>query len=247
MEILLAVVCLCLAVIEIPWLKRPIERVVRTLRDRAIVGRALQDTLPAVRSIRAGLRRRFTRDCMMCQWDHLITVDAGGSTETIIDSLVVNIADREMATIAFPVYFDSVPDQLPAWAKIGRSPLHLDLTQWDQATGNGLVTVQFTTPLKPREHVRLKWGYSNPRSFSEGNEWWEWFIGRPHSLLKVRLAFDEAWSLSALRGIIVPEDHAPQAPTLRGNQITWSVPAPMPGHKYRLEFALERQEAMADS
>jgi hypothetical protein len=182
---------------------------------------------------------------MMCQWDHLVAVDAEGNTETTIDCLAVNIADEEIAAITFPVYFDSAQYKLPAWAKIGRSPLHLDLTQWDQATGNGLVTVHFLVPLKPREHVRLKWGYSNPHSFSNGDEWWEWFIGRPHSLFKVRLSFDEAWSVSAIRGFVVPDDHAPQAPVLRGNQITWSVPAPIPGKKYRLEFALAKPRVVA--
>lgn len=240
MEVLIAIAGICLAVVALPWLRQPIESFVRRLRERVIVRHALQGTLPAVRSIRNGLRSSLIEDFMMCQWDHVVTVDAEGNTETSIDCLFVNITDDKIATITFPVYFDSAQEQLVAWAKVGRLPLHLDLRQWDQTIGNGLVTVQFPVPLKPREHIRLKWGYSNPHSFSEGDEWWEWFFGRPHSLFKVRLVFAEEWSVSALRGFIIPGDHTPQPPRLRGNQVIWSVPAPIAGCKYRLEFALAR-------
>jgi|WetSurMetagenome_2_1015567.scaffolds.fasta_scaffold322190_2 hypothetical protein len=88
MEILLAIVGVFLAIMALPWLKRPVEAMVRRLRERVIVGRALRDTLPAVRSIRSGLRSTVIKDFMMCQWDHLVRVDAEGNTETTIECLV---------------------------------------------------------------------------------------------------------------------------------------------------------------
>lgn len=235
---ILTVLGLLLAVLALPWLRRPVERLIRRIRERMVVGRALQDSLPAVRSIRDGLRSRASSDFMMCEWSHRVEVDRDGNTETTIDCLLVNITDVEQGSITFPVYFDSPEPKLAAWAKIGRSPLHLDLDQWDQSTGNGLVAVRFPAPLKPREHVRLRWGYRNRNSFSDGAEWWEWFIGRPHAMFKVVLSFDTEWSVNALRGSVVPSDHQPNAPKLRKNTILWTVPAPVPGSKYRIDFVL---------
>lgn len=240
MAMFLTILALVIAVVALPWLKRPVEECARRMRERILVGRALKDTLPAVHSIRMGLRSRATNDFMMCEWDHQVEVDGDGNTSTQIECLLVNITEATIDTIAFPVYFDSAESELRAWAKAGRTPLRVDVGQWDQENGLGLVKVFFLSPLKPRDSVRLRWGYFNRGSFAEGEEWWEWFIGRPHAMFKVGLSFDGCWSVKALSGCVMPDDHAPEAPRLRKNKIMWTVAAPVPARKYRLDFTLER-------
>lgn len=244
MGFLLTILALVLAILALPWLKRPVEAFARRIRERVLVGRALRNTLPAVRSIRKGFRSRATNDFMVCEWNHQVNVDGNGNTNTLIECLLVNITDGELDTIAFPVYFDSADTELRAWAKTGRSPLHLDVSQWDSDKGNGLVEVSFPSPLKPRDSFRLKWGYFNQGSFSDGDEWWEWFIGRPHGMFKLALRFDEGWSVRALSGCIVPEEHVPVPPRLRRNKILWTVAAPVPGRKYRIDFILARASGL---
>ena len=211
------------------------------MRERALLGRAVQDSLPAVSSVRKGIRSSFSRDFMVCEWKHVVAIDAAGDTKTAVECLLVNTTDDEIATVCFPLYFDRPPEDVGAWAKAGKASLRVDTNPWDSDAGSGLFTVHFLAPLKPREHTRLRWGYGNKGSFAPGDEWWEWYFGRIHSAFTVKLDFASCWHVSGIRGLVVPEGRISSPPRQRRSAITWAIKAPMPGRKYRLEFSLTRE------
>ena len=46
MEILLTITGLFIAIIALPWFRRPIERIYQKIKQRVLIGRAPQGTLP---------------------------------------------------------------------------------------------------------------------------------------------------------------------------------------------------------
>ena len=120
-ELALAVAGILLAIIALPWLTRPINDSIRTLKDHWLALGHGDSELPAIESIRAGTRRNTREDFFICDWNHSVNVDDRGDTQTIIDCLLVNTSTEPQDSIAFPVYFENPKHPPTGWSKVGRA------------------------------------------------------------------------------------------------------------------------------
>jgi hypothetical protein len=115
---------------------------------------------------------------------------------------------------------------------------------WDEQRGEGFFRVPFKPPLKPHQSVVLEASYPMLGAYRDGGEqFWEWYFGRPHYHYELTITFDTVWEIRDVRGM-APDmtDELPQ-PTVEGNTVTWSLPVPRPGQRYRVEWQMLRLHA----
>jgi hypothetical protein len=242
-SIILSILGILVGILSIPWLKRPAERWYSKARAgwiRWTYRRELASELVKVLKIREGIASHLNHDFFICEWKHEVQIDSQGNTQTSIDCLLVNICREEKREVVFPVYFENANQDLQGWAKIGRVRNHLKPYEHDPNSGLGLFKIQLPLPLQPQDSVRLRWGYFYPQVFEIGENWWEWYFGRPHSNFSLRLTTAAPWKIANVRTRVLPPTYLAQGAVLHGQKITWTVRAPSLGHKYRIDFTLAR-------
>lgn len=121
-------------------------------------------------------------DFAYTDWYHSVTVDEHGTLTNVIDARLVNISKEIKTEISFPLWFERlaspeiVPERLGVWAEIRGKDLQVSFPWWDRKQGQGRVLFQFLEPLTPNRNLRLKWGYSCQRIYTEDTEGtYSWF------------------------------------------------------------------------
>lgn len=253
----ITVVGFVLAIAALPWLKRPIEDAVRRVRSWYLVAlmriRGRPDALGFARSMRSGNATDPPNDLEMVEWRHEITMDRDGNGRASADCTVVNMQDKAVTEIKFPLWVDYCEEcqashlaSLDCWARIGRASYTLTPEIWSVSDRIGFVRIPFPTPLKPNGDLRVRWGYYLPHLYShEGEHWFEWYARRPHSRFTLALKFDEAWQPENVRSTSIPETANVPPATVRGNTIHFSVKGARPGRKYRIDFRLSRRATVS--
>lgn len=221
---ILTVIGVVLGFLALPWLQKPINKFVSRIRVRGRVLtariRGLPSALSGAEAIRKGTSTDYLTDFMLCDWTHEIFVAAEGTARTTIDLTLVNLTNESALEIGFPVYVDyeefyefNRPSLLPFWAKVGRATYDIFPQTWDPARSLGLVRIPFPMPLKPREDIRIRWGYSVPRLYGhEGHHWFEWYMARPHSIFRLSLKFDDPWRVKNVAVTALGASQKPQNP-----------------------------------
>ena len=244
MGYLLTILGLLLALIALPWLKRPVEEAARSLRSRYRLWRGMgNDPLADVKAIRDGKRDSVQEDFLVCDWKHKVLIRGDETTESEIDCELVNMSDGHIGYILFPMYFEYPPEELKGWSRVGRTEGQINTPLWDREEGCGKFRIVFPTPIGPRESVRVRWGYPTPPMYFEGREWWEWYFARPHSLFRLTIEFSADWLVSNATGVFVDSEVQPSQPSLKGNVLKWVLKGPLTGRKCRVEFDLKKAKA----
>jgi len=240
MEFLFSIAGLIFALISLPWLVGPINRVVQHIYNNWINLRCGKSQMSAVKAIKAGTRNSYKSDFFIYSWKHHVAVDPSGNTESAIECTLVNKANRNLSQIEFPVYFDSHQEVPNGWMKIGKVAHKLFPEEYDQKTATGLFVIRFPTPLEPGKNIRFRWGYSYPKAYSEGNDWWEWYFARPHAEFSITFVFSELWSITNVSACIEGENTFYQQPRVHTRGFKWTIKAPSIGRKCRLTFDLAK-------
>lgn len=195
MEFVLGVVALCLAIMSVPWLKKPIEKAYRRLCTKwtvMMISKGATGRLGISVAIQKGTYQKVQHDFMICDWDHEVRVDKYGNSKTSVTAVLVNILNESVSGIAFPMYFSGGNQPPECWAKIGSQTCGSNVSEWDERLGCGYVWIDFPEAIQPRDDIRLNYGYGYPKVYENGSNWWEWFIERPHAIFRVRFVFNES-------------------------------------------------------
>lgn len=243
----LAIIAVVIGILAIPWFKNPLERLYRKLYDRYLVWHSVQRgrgdervSIGRVESIRKGIRDSTTNDFFICDWRHVLEMNEHGYTRTQVNCLLVNITGEALDDVEFPAYFGGPPGDFRSWAKIGTTTYDpLEPATQDQSTGSMVFRIPFPTPLAPRKHIRVRYGYGWVGPYEEGDCWWEWYMARPHATFHFKYVLAPRWRITKARGIVIPNDHTPPQPRIHGKTLHWRINAPIPGRKYRVEYKLE--------
>jgi hypothetical protein len=257
MEIKLAVIGIIIttigvfvAIIALPWLKGPVEKLFNKMRIKISIWKTKRDGIPneltKAKIIKYGLAEHYTEDFMFCDWRHEVKVNANGDSEPSIECELVNVSEEVQTEIHFPIYikfnYKNHLEDFQVWIKIGTSLNNTILNDWDSKKNIGIVKIVFPYPLKPRDNLKIKWGYHcNAVYDGPGQHWFEWYIARPHSYFRVKYSFDNQWIVSNVVGSVVGKTEDTKQPLHKGNQITWFIRAPRPGYKYHLSWILEKR------
>jgi len=134
-------------------------------------------------------------------WNHTIEVDKYGNCNHFIFNKIVNIQEFVLKEVNFPIYSDSdfvKKDLIKPWAKSFSKKILVNaiLKEWSEFNSSGVITIKFNPPLVMGEEFRYIWGYFLPKTFREGNEYYNWDISTLlHYRLRGKICFDRTWKI----------------------------------------------------
>jgi hypothetical protein len=195
----------------------------------------------AVQEIRAGTRvHGHQTDLTLEDYSQHVHVDREGNVLVSFETVLRDTSTVTRSEFEFPIYSDVATSAPIADVSVGdyrRMALVAD--PWDEQRGEGFFRVPLVPPLQPHQTVALEASYPMLGAYRDsGEQFWEWYFGRPHYRYGLTITFDDAWQIRNVRGI-APDmtDELPQ-PIVEGNMVTWSLPVPRPGQRYRVEWTM---------
>jgi hypothetical protein len=176
-------------------------------------------------------------------WEQEITVDSSGNAEHRVAARIINIGDKLLEHVTFPVYCDATnvaEAEVQPWAACGRSSLPAQVEDWIPERARGRVAISIVPPLPPGERRKIRWGYKLPHTFRPGDEYYNWDIATPHYEIRGKIRFCEPWVIKYLRW---DSDLAASqvAPTVKNGTIQWSVRFPELGKRITIRFGLAKK------
>ncbi len=198
----------------------------------------------AVQEIRAGARAHgHQTDLTLEDYFQKVHVDRKGNLLVNFHTVLRNTSTVERTEFEFPIYSDVATSAPIADVRIGDNHrMAIVADPWDEQRGEGFFQVPFDPPLQPHQAVVLDASYQMLGAFRDGGEqFWEWYFGRPHYHYELSITFDDVWEIRDVRGT-TPDmtDELPQ-PVPATNVITWSLPVPRPGQRYRVAWEMHRR------
>lgn len=223
--------------------------------------------VPVLRGLADRLRRRYARRRWSADahverghishlihygfesWRQVVDVDDAGGARHRCDVKIVNIHDKLLRDISFPVYADTA--DLPAarlapWATMSRRRLTTDVEDWIPARARGRIRIHLEPPIAPGQARRLHWGYEVPSTFAPGDEYYNLDVANPTDKATLEFRFGEAWSILYARWD-GPLAASQPAPAVDGNRIRAKMRFPRPGSRARIRIGLARKPARAAS
>lgn len=195
----------------------------------------------AVQEIRAGARvHGHQTDLTLEDYSQQVHVDRDGNLLVSFHTVLRNTSTVERSEFEFPIYSDVATSAPIAVVRIGDDRrMALPADPWDEPRGEGFFRVPLSPSLQPHQAVVLEASYPMLGAYRDGGEqFWEWYFGRPHYHYELTITFDKVWEIRDVRGS-APDmtDELPQ-PSVEKNTVTWSVPVPRPGQRYRVEWSM---------
>lgn len=180
------------------------------------------------------------------RWHQVIRVDDAGNAVHSVEAKLVNIGQRLLESITFPVYCDAVdvPESaIEPWVRRARASDRIVVEDWLRATARGRLRVLFQPAIKPGGWAVVRWGYTLPSTFRPGDEYYNWDIATLHFEIRGELRFASSWSIgyARWRGKLSASQ---TPPAVRDSTITWKVAFPQKGERVTMEFGLIRRAAV---
>ena len=176
-------------------------------------------------------------------WQQEITVDANGNADHHVDARIVNIGDKLIEQLTFPIYSDgkNIPEtEIQPWAICGRNSLTAKVKDWIAERARGRITISIVPAISPGERRKIQWGYRLPRTFAIGDEYYNWDIATPHYEIGGSIIFSKPWSIRYIRWD--PDLAATQLPPIIENgKIRWTVRFPEQGKRITMRFGLSKR------
>lgn len=175
-------------------------------------------------------------------WRQVIEVDSAGNATHSVDARLLNLHDRLISEVTFPVYADTAHvsgSSLSPWATTGRRRLKVDVEDWIPERARGRIRINLKPPVRPGEARRLRWGYHLPATFRPGDEYYNYDVANPFDELTLEFRFDNSWSVLYARW----EGHlgsTQQPPKIDGRVVRWTVRFPGVGQRVIMLFGLAR-------
>lgn len=245
MEFVLAILGIIIGFLGLRWVSEPFQRAV--IRFRALwtakrIPKSQDPHLERARAVADGrLIGHYKQDFFFCDEYHRTLVDADGGITRSLKFLVVNISAEPKDRINFQVNTSSKDSDLNLWCKIKGVKHKLQPRSFDPTSGVGDILINFPKPLHPGEDLWVEYGYKLSGVYEPGENWWGWYIGNPMGLLRLCIVFHESWHVSGLREELLGEGYLVKGARLKGNEIRWTIKAPVLGVKYRLHFELQKR------
>ncbi len=175
-------------------------------------------------------------------WRQDVTVDSAGNATHVVEARMINIREKLLERVTFPVYCDGIdiPDsEIQPWARCGKTQLVAKVEDWIAPRARGRVAISIAPPLISGERRKICWGYRLPRTFNIGDEYYNWDVATPHYEIGGCITFAKPWRILYVRW--APELIATQLPPeLEDNKIKWMVRFPERGKQLTLQFGLTR-------
>lgn len=176
-------------------------------------------------------------------WQQEINVDADGNADHRVDACIINIGDKLLERVTFPIYCDA--QNIPAtdvkpWAACGKTLLNAQVEDWIAESARGRVAILIVPPLSPGERRKIQWGYRLPQTFTVGDEYYNWDIATLHYEIRGSITFSKPWTIHYARWD--PELAATQSPPIvEDGKIKWIVRFPERGKKITMRFGLSKE------
>ncbi len=176
-------------------------------------------------------------------WQQEIIVDTDGNADHRVDARIVNIGDKLLEIVTFPIYCDAknVPEtEIRPWATCGRTSLTAQVEDWIPKRARGRITILIVPPISPGERRKIRWGYRLPRTFAIGDEYYNWDIATPHYEIGGSITFSIPWIIHYVRwdsNLVVSQ----LPPVAEDGKIRWTVHFPEIGKRITMRFGLSKR------
>jgi hypothetical protein len=179
------------------------------------------------------------------EWHQAINVDSAGNARHNINARLINKGRKDLTRLRFPIYADAEKvseADVQGWARIGRHVLKTELEDWkSQPKARGLLVVTLDPAVKQGDAVRLRWGYTLPRTFQPGDEYYNWDWANEVGVASGTLTFSKEWKILYARWTHEPAGAA-EPPEINGSTITWKVRFPERSSRIRIEIGLDKTD-----
>ena len=174
-------------------------------------------------------------------WSEKVTVNLNGDAVKVIDSKIVNVSDKLLTDMTFPIYGDgsvSAKD-LKLWGKQNNKSLRIKIEEWNRDKSRGRARLYFDPPIPPGKRCRYRWGHSFPGVYSPGDEWYSYDVATRHNVIKGELEFDKSWKILYAHWKDDLGSKQPQV-SFSENKINWCVWFPDEGSRIIVKFGLQK-------
>ena len=182
-------------------------------------------------------------------WQQEIAVDAEGNADHRVEARIVNIGDKLLERLTFPVYSDvkNLPEsEVRPWAACGRRSLPSQVENWIPERARGRVAISIAPPLPPGERRKIRWGYRLPQTFMPGDEYYNWDIATPHYEIGGKITFSDPWVVQYVRWNSDLAAKQP-SPRVKDGTIQWTVRFPERGKRITMHFGLTKKTTTANN
>jgi len=181
-------------------------------------------------------------------WQQEIAVDVDGNADHRVEAKIVNIGDKLLTYVTFPVYCDAknvVEGELQIWAACGTRSLPCEVEDWISERARGRVAISIVPPLPPGERRKIRWGYRLPQTFLPGDEYYNWDIATLHYEIGGKITFSEPWVVQYVRWNSHFATNQP-SPKVDNGTIEWIVRFPERGTRVKMDIGLAKKTTTAN-
>jgi len=165
-------------------------------------------------------------------WHHAITVSQDGSGTHHLDAIVVSLDPKSLTGVRIPVSTDTAfpKEALQPWAESdGVVKVTPRIDSWNGTSGG--ISLDFQPALRYGAQISFRWGYSTPKLFGDGAEYYRFDINNPTASRRAEIHFPASARLTNVRtldGLLKPCGHG----------FLWEVWFPRTGaHEARFDLA----------
>ena len=98
----------------------------------------------------------------------------------------------------------------------------------------------FPKPLETGEKYEFKYSYVTPRTYKEGEEYFEWYFGQPHYQYLIDMKFDPLWYIENPVIYCDQDKDWFKINKISAQHFKWRRPFPKIGSTYRINFRLKK-------